>query len=165
MYRKDRPVITDVPKFETLYIRFQDAEAFVRGDMSPRHRIELAMLAQFRAANQSFNRRKFSEPFDVLFSKFRSAGVLRVRAAVLFRQCDSTNKHAFFVRHVPLWNNYGHAELFLFKGQSEERAKRASKTVETKVKEAVGKWGILVRWPTPRERFSKLKRRRGIAGL
>ncbi len=107
MYQRHRQVLPDFDRNEPLYLRY-GREDFVEGQLAP---------AAIRFPRTSVNRGNLSEPEDALFAedgKFNGLGVVAFEVSdippVIVQEQGPT--YAFFMRHVPLADNYSHSEVW-----------------------------------------------------
>jgi hypothetical protein len=131
------------------------------------------VFEQFSFPDQSVNRSKYSRPTDVLFPRWTTWGVLefpfRVAAqAFVFptnsRKGNPSVNYRFQPTHAPEAGNYAHTEIWVFKDGVRVPRREKSKIVpqaRRKYREALVSEAVVVRNPTPSERFSWFKRRLG----
>jgi hypothetical protein len=125
MIRGDRPVLPDFDAVEVLYLRYF-SDHFVDGQLSP---------AAIRFPKQSVNRGLHSEPEDCLFSE---QGIYNGLGVVDFQIADVPAKvsqpqgpaYIFFLRHVPLPDNYAHSEIWSDQAPGSGDYREPSKTVK-----------------------------------
>jgi hypothetical protein len=125
MVRGDRPVIQDFDGAESLYLRYFK-DHFIDGRISP---------AAIRFPKQSLNRGLLSEPEDCLFSEngiYNGLGVVDFQVAdvpVRVSQAQGPT-YVFFLKHVPLSDNYAHSEIWSDQEQGDGEYREPSKTVK-----------------------------------
>jgi hypothetical protein len=114
MYRLGRPVVETFRSDEQLYRRYR-REDIVNGKITP---AALKFPKKNDNTGQSVNRSLLSKPEDALWSdakRYDGWGVYQFPATCLPRNvlCSHTGrKFTFFPKHVPIWNNYAHTEIW-----------------------------------------------------
>lgn len=125
MIRGDRPVLPDFDAAEVLYLRYF-SDHFVHGQLS---------TAAIRFPKQSVNRELHSEPGDCLFSE---QGIYNGLGVVGFQVTDVPARvpqpqgpaYIFFLKHVPLPDNYAHSEVWSDQEPGTGDYREPSKTVK-----------------------------------
>ena len=125
MIRGDRPVVPDFDETEVLYLRYF-RDHFVDGQLS---------TAAIRFPKQSVNRGLHSEPEDCLFSEqgiYNGLGVVDFQIADVPASVSQTQGPAyiFFLKHVPLPDNYAHSEIWSDQVRGSRNYREPSKTVK-----------------------------------
>jgi hypothetical protein len=114
MYRRGRPVVDAFRPDEHLYRRHRRVQT--------KNGVILPSALQFpekgEDTGQSVNRSAFSRPIDVLWTKTKRLdgwGVYQFPVSCLPQGavCSETRRQfTFFPKHVPLYNNYAHSEIW-----------------------------------------------------
>ena len=114
LYRRGRSVVNSFQTEERLYRRFRRAD-LQNGVLLPS---ALKFPNKGEDNGQSVNRSAFSRPEDVKWeSKGRIAGAgvygFPVSCLPALIECPDTHRRfTFSAKHVPLWNNYAHTEIW-----------------------------------------------------
>jgi len=125
MYQRDRQVLPDFDAEEHLYLRY-GREDFVDGQLAP---------AGIRFPKTSVNRGSLSQPEDVLFSengRYDGLGVVEFMVSDIPPKITQAQgpTYLFFMRHVPLFDNYSHSEIWSGQGAQTGDCREPSKTVK-----------------------------------
>jgi hypothetical protein len=125
MYRRGRAVVPGFDPDEFLYLRYA-REHWVGGQLDP---------AGLRFPKTSVNRSRFSEPEDALFSeigKYNGLGVVRFGVWEIPPRVDQDQgpTYVFFMKHVPLDDNYSHSEIWSDHGPNAGDYRAPSKTAK-----------------------------------
>jgi hypothetical protein len=113
MYRRGRPVVSTFQADEQLYRRHRRADTL--------NGLILPSALQFpKKADDahSVNRSSFGRPEDTLWNnteRLNGLGVFQFPASCLLKEAkcsDTGRRFTFFPKHVPLYNNYAHAEVW-----------------------------------------------------
>src|SRR5581483_5978571 len=114
MYRRWRPIVNTFHAGEWLYRRHRRAD-IQAGVILPS---ALKFPNQDENTGQSVNRSSLSMPTDALWTpegRLDGWGVYEFPVSCLraTARCPDTGRQfTFFPRHVPLWNNYSHSEVW-----------------------------------------------------
>ncbi len=129
---------------------------------------------QIRWAEQSVNRSNFGKPIDVLFPHWCHEGIFGYTKDSLPKGivAGASRKQVApiwntDVEHAPLWDNYGHSNIYALKDGTKvdrNRSSSVSGLAKKKAREAIVNHPSLkiIRRPTPSEKFSWLRRRIGL---
>ncbi len=144
MLRNGRPEDPIFRPEELLYRRYRN-DHWIDGLFSP---------AGFKFPKQSVNRQKYSEPEDVVFSEdgiFDGFGVLEfaVRDVPSSLEEEGTPVYIFFLKHIPLEDNYAHSEIWCETEQETGRYVSPSQTVRKKFRTMLSQ-RVTVRIPAQR---------------
>jgi hypothetical protein len=125
MYQRDRPVLPEFHENEALYLRYS-RQSFIDGQLG---------VAAIRFPKSSVNRASLSEPEDALFSEdgeYNGLGVVEFRASCIPDRIQQANgpTYVFFMKHVPLSDNYSHSEIWSDHEPTAGMYKVPSKTVK-----------------------------------
>lgn len=125
MFQRDRQVVPDFDELECLYLRY-GAGAFLEGQLAP---------GSIRFPKTSVNRASLSEPEDALFAedgRYNGWGVVQFRVSDLPSRIEQDHgpAYVFFMRHVPLSDNYSHSEIWSDQDPSTGDYREPSKTVK-----------------------------------
>jgi hypothetical protein len=114
MYRRGRPARDNFVPGEVLYRRHRRTDT--------KNGVILPSALQFpkktENTGQSVNRSSFSKPEDVLWTpkgRQHGFGVFQFPVSCLPASLtcrESGRRFTFFPKHVPLWNNYAHSEVW-----------------------------------------------------
>src|SRR5690349_3120390 len=107
MYQRDRQIVPHFDSEERLYLRYF-REHFVDGQLA---------TGGIRFPRTSVTRGSLSEPEDALFSedgRYNGLGVVEFRVSDIPERITQEQgpTYVFFVRHVPLHDNYSHSEIW-----------------------------------------------------
>jgi len=114
MYGRARPVVNEFATGELLYRRHR-REDFQNGYILPS---ALSFPKEGSDSGPSVNRSLFSRPEHTLWDNRKKLVGLGVYEFPVSRipetlRCPNTQREfTFFAKHVPLWNNYAHTELW-----------------------------------------------------
>ena len=127
MYQRDRQVLPDFEGGESLYLRY-GCQDFLDGQL---------LSSAIRFPKTSVNRGSLSEPEDVLFDEngmYKGLGVVEFKVSDLPPRVaqDQGPAYSFFMKHVPVSNNYSHSEIWSDQESMTGQYKEPSKTVKTK---------------------------------
>jgi hypothetical protein len=139
MLRNGRPGDPVFASDELLYFRcrLDGTETFTAADGTPNRRVRPANI---HFPDQSVNRQKYSRAWYVLLPNAEAGskdwicwGIVRVSVSALppAQQTAGDVHYAFTVEHDPLDDNFGHAELCVYKnGQREKNKKKINAVVK-----------------------------------
>lgn len=163
MFRWGRRKDTSFSQDEDLYWRFTEV-GYNEHALTRLQWLVAILRAQFRLPDQSVNRSKYSRPFDVLFPDHCDLGVLSFRVSTIPSHfAPDSVRYGFTVEHVPLWCNYSHSEIWVYKNQTRmpHNQKLGARTVKHHFFKSVAASARVERHPTLGEALAWLKRRLG----
>ena len=124
MYQRDRQIVPDFDGTEGLFLRYSKDD-FLDGQLG---------VDAIRFPTTSVNRGLLSEPEDALFhgdGQYNGLGVVGFSVADLPGQIYQQDgpAYVFFMRHVPLPENYSHSEIWSDQEPATGTYRKPSRTV------------------------------------
>ncbi len=159
MFRWGRSVEPFHSQSEPLYMWFAASALGNNGELSPTG----PPVSTIRFPVQSTCRALFSHPYDVLFPSLVRHGVLSFTADCLpveYKPGDSPIAYTLRPVHRPLVDNFAHTDIVTSKNAVEMGNDGKVPTLVKKLtRESIAQRAVVIRRPTPTERFAWLRRR------